>query len=246
MLLHRLTRTTASSRLFRPSTSFVNHNNFALSQSSLRLRAMAAMSSTVKDATVSDELISHAIIDDHRKIIEAYNQILSAPDDDGRTRWQNNFVWELARHSVAEELVLYPEFEKHLGEKGKEMAAQDRAEHQQVKEVLKHFESMKSTHPDFISTVTELVDNLKKHIEGEEQHDLPALENVLSPQQSASISRAFDRRKIFAPSRAHAWAGSEGGAFETVAGLFAAPIDHLADMLRKQPDHTISPNPSTK
>lgn len=105
---------------------------------------------------------------------------------------------------------------------------------------------MKPNHPEFMRTVTQLVDNLKEHIKGEEEHDLPALEAQLSAEESAQITRSFDRMKILAPTRSHAWAGSEGGLFETAAGLLAAPIDHIADMLRKQPDHSISPNPSTK
>jgi hypothetical protein len=29
-------------------------------------------------------------------------------------------------------------------------------------------------------------------------------------------------------------------------GMLAAPIDHIADIFRKFPDGTVSPNPSTK
>lgn len=134
MLLNRLPRTAASFRLLRPSTSLVNH--FACSQVSLHLRTTAAMTTlgdVAKDATVSEKRIKDAIMDDHVRILHAYDEIKAAIDDDGRARWQNNFVWELARHSVAEELVLYKKFEQYLGEKGKEMAKQDRAEHQQVR-----------------------------------------------------------------------------------------------------------------
>jgi len=46
--------------------------------------------------------------------------------------WANQFRWELARHSVGEELLLYPAFEKHLGAEGKKMADEDRADHQTV------------------------------------------------------------------------------------------------------------------
>jgi hypothetical protein len=52
---------------------------------------------------------------------------------DEQTRWANQFRWELARHSVGEELVIYPAFEKNLGPEGKRMADEDRAEHQTVR-----------------------------------------------------------------------------------------------------------------
>jgi hypothetical protein len=83
--------------------------------------------------------ISEAIKKDHQEIKEYANNIRAATDDDTKTRWQNQFTWELARHSIGEELVVYPAFEKHLGAKGQEMADKDRAEHQSVSILLTPF-----------------------------------------------------------------------------------------------------------
>jgi hypothetical protein len=49
-----------------------------------------------------------------------------------REHWANIFRWELARHSLAEELFLYPAFEQYLGSEGKKMADEDRADHKEV------------------------------------------------------------------------------------------------------------------
>ena len=76
-------------------------------------------------------LISQTIKNDHRELEEAYNKILSAAEDDEKVRWQNQFTLELARHSIGEELLVYPAFEKNLPD-GKQMADKDRAEHQTV------------------------------------------------------------------------------------------------------------------
>ena len=76
--------------------------------------------------------ISSAITKDHREIEKYCQNILNATNDDEATRWQNQFVWELARHSIAEELVVYPALEKHLGSKGHDLAEKDRSEHQEV------------------------------------------------------------------------------------------------------------------
>lgn len=72
------------------------------------------------------------ITQDHRELEQYYNNILNAKDNDEATRWQNQFTWELARHSIAEELVVYPAFGKYMGEAGQQMADKDRAEHQTV------------------------------------------------------------------------------------------------------------------
>ena len=77
--------------------------------------------------------ISSAIKKDHQEIQEYANNILTATDDDSKTRWQNQFTWELARHSIGEELVVYPAFAKYLGAKGQDMADKDRTEHQSVR-----------------------------------------------------------------------------------------------------------------
>jgi len=76
--------------------------------------------------------ISEAVVKDHRELEDYYNEVINSQDYDHQKRFGNQFTWELARHSVGEELVVYPAFEKHLGQKGKEMAESDRKEHHRV------------------------------------------------------------------------------------------------------------------
>ncbi|UKZ88617.1 uncharacterized protein TrAFT101_004366 [Trichoderma asperellum] len=192
--------------------------------------------------------ISEAIIKDHREIEQYYNEVINnAGDHDYQTRYGNQFIWELARHSVGEELVVYPAMEKYLGEKGKDMAESDRKDHAVVKEMLKTFQNMKSSDPDYVNQLQKLWGPLSEHIKEEEERDLPALEQQLQAVEgeSASMATSFGRTKAFVPSRSHPSAG-EHPPFETAMGLLAAPIDHLADLFRKFPDQKVSPNPSTK
>jgi hemerythrin superfamily protein len=77
--------------------------------------------------------ISEAIMKDHRELEQYYNEVINSNDDDHQTRYGNQFTWELARHSVGEELVVYPAFERLLGNKGAKMAERDRNEHHQVR-----------------------------------------------------------------------------------------------------------------
>jgi hypothetical protein len=86
----------------------------------------------VSISAINMSSISDAINKDHRELEQYYDNIINAHNNDEATRWQNQFTWELARHSIGEELVVYPSFEKKLGDKGKEMANKDRAEHQTV------------------------------------------------------------------------------------------------------------------
>jgi hemerythrin superfamily protein len=82
--------------------------------------------------------ISEAITKDHRELEQYYNEVINNQNDQGyQERYGNQFVWELARHSVAEELVVYPAMEKYLG---KDMAESDRKDHAVVSSNSYHFQ----------------------------------------------------------------------------------------------------------
>ncbi|KAH7233774.1 uncharacterized protein BKA55DRAFT_523206 [Fusarium redolens] len=156
--------------------------------------------------------ISDAIIQDHRELEKYYNEVINSTDHDHQQRFRNQFVWELMRHSIGEELI---------------------------KELLKEFQNMKSTDPDYVPKLKELWAPLWQHIQEEERLDLPALEQSLKAQgeEMEFLARRFDHTKKFVPTRSHPRAG-EKPPFETVMGLMAAPMDKLADMLRKFPDQS--------
>jgi hypothetical protein len=64
---------------------------------------------------------------------EYYDEYMRAKDKsdiDAQSRWARQLTWEVARHAVGEEIVVYPLMEKHLGEKGLKLTNNDRAEHQ--------------------------------------------------------------------------------------------------------------------
>ncbi|KAJ9484560.1 hypothetical protein VN97_g8810 [Penicillium thymicola] len=206
--------------------------------------------------------IIDAIKTDHRELEDYYKKILNSTSDKEKAQWQNQFTWELARHSIGEELVVYPQFEKNLPD-GRAMAGKDRKEHQsvcrsqsntflllvnnasQVKEQLKKFQNMKPSDPLFQPTITALMQDLSEHIKEEESQDLPKLEDALAPEESENLSRSFGRTKMFVPSRSHPSAPDKPP-FETAIGLMTSPIDHLADLFRKWPHTSGMPNPSTK
>ncbi|KAI1304421.1 hypothetical protein EDD11_005113 [Mortierella claussenii] len=177
--------------------------------------------------------VSEAIKRDHRELEDAYNNILSATSDDEKTSWQNQFTWELARHSVGEELVVYPAMEKHLPN-GKQMADKDRKEHQTVKEQLYKFQNLKASDPEFTPTLKALWSNLSEHIKEEEENDLIQLEKAIQEADSEELLTSFNRAKKFAPTRSHPGAPDKPP-FENVAGLLAAPIDKLRDMFNQFP-----------
>jgi hemerythrin superfamily protein len=213
---------------------------------------------TRKYSEMSAQRHSH-IIDvvkqDHRDIEKCYDSILKADNNDTRTRWANQFVWEVARHSVGEEILLYPAFEKHI-QGGKAVANEDRTEHQtvcseteinnngftnfrflQVKDDLYKFQNMKSSDKDFIPTLTTIMNELKEHIRNEEEVQLPQIERALGDDESIKLAKSFSRTKHFVPTHSHPSAPNKPP-FETAVALLTAPIDKLKDIFKKFPSES--------
>jgi hemerythrin superfamily protein len=81
--------------------------------SALLPKHTAPFSRTFASSSAIMQRISDLIKHDHDELRTYKDNILKATDDDEKVRWQNQFTWELARHSIAEELVVYPAMEKN-------------------------------------------------------------------------------------------------------------------------------------
>ncbi|RAK98478.1 hemerythrin domain-containing protein [Aspergillus ibericus CBS 121593] len=172
----------------------------------------------ISTTTSLKTLISDSIRADHRALEHAYTQILTAKTNDEKARWQNQFTWDLAPHSISEEIVLYPAMETHLsrGGGGGEVAEKDRVEHKIVQDLLYKFQSLHPTSEEFIPNMS-------------------ALEKTLHKDESGRMVSSFDRTKRFVPTRSHP-AAPDRPPFETVVGLMAAPVDRLMDLYREFPE----------
>ncbi|KAI0138052.1 hypothetical protein F4776DRAFT_620230 [Hypoxylon sp. NC0597] len=186
--------------------------------------------------------ISSVIKHDHREIERYYDKIVNSNDPDIQRRYQNAFVWELTRHAIAEEIVVYPAIETGLNN-GKEMADKDRAEHQVTKEALYKFQNLSPGDRDFIPTIESLMKDLRIHIKEEEEHDLVKLEEGLLPTRSRDLAQQFEMTKSYTPTRSHPGAPNRPP-LETVAGLMVAPLDKISDMFRAWPKESGPKPPS--
>ncbi|KAF8154159.1 HHE domain-containing protein [Crassisporium funariophilum] len=219
MFARPLARTSLA--LLRPTTT---------ATANLKFRTMATTSTSSTHGP-----LHKTIADDHQDMYAYYKQYLNNEGDAAeQDKWARQLTWTIARHAIGEELSVYPLFEKHLGAQGKKMAEEDRAEHQYVKEQLYKLEKVNAGTPEHAATLKDAMDHLKQHNEGEEGHDLPALEKAMSASDSADAAATFERTKDFAPTRSHPDAPNRPP-FETLAGLMAAPMDKLKDAFSKFP-----------
>ena len=131
-----------------------------------------------------------------------YEQYKKATGDaDAQGRWARQLIWEVARHAIGEELVVYPLMEKHLGIQGKQLADEDRAQHQDVKNLLYKIESVKVGTAEHAAILKEVMDHLRPHNDSEEQNDLPLLQKAMAAQDIEAAAKSFTRTKKFVPTR---------------------------------------------
>ncbi|KAJ5818593.1 hypothetical protein N7474_004184 [Penicillium riverlandense] len=169
----------------------------------------------------------------HHELESHSHKILDSTDPDEQIRFQNQFTWEIARHLIGEELVIYPAISEKLKD-GRARVEKGRREHQEIRKQLKSFQELSPTDPKFAPTLKVLIKDLSNHMEQEEKEDLAILEDSLSQADSEALSRSINRTKMFAPSRSHPLSPSKQP-FETAASLLMAPMDKVADIFRKWP-----------
>lgn len=171
---------------------------------------------------------------DHREIKLFYDQYKNAADAESKEKWSNQYTWVVTRHSVSEEIVVYPLFEKKLGEEGKKMADKDRTEHREVKVLLARVGNLSVGAPEHENVLSKVNDVLAEHMKGEEEHDLPLLESKLQTEESYNAEREFQRTKALAPTRPHPTAPDKPP-YEILAGFLALPMDKIKDLFSKFP-----------
>ncbi|ORY59958.1 uncharacterized protein BCR38DRAFT_397957 [Pseudomassariella vexata] len=178
--------------------------------------------------------LSQAIQHDHHRIEESYHKMVNSNDSDQQQRYQNLFIWELARLAIAKELVVYPVLERNIPG-GRERVEKDRASHQLIKEQLKQFQKLKPGDKEFIPSLASLFKGFQIHVEGDEEQNLSKLEEALTLTESKELCQSFEKTKYFVPSRSHPMAPNKPP-FDNAAAFLAAPIDKLRDLFRKWPD----------
>lgn len=185
---------------------------------------------------ISPDSIESKVKEDHGEIFCWYDKYLALKSNpDEQKKWMNQLIWEIARHSVAEEIVLYPVFEDKLPN-GKELADENRRQHDQVKAELYIADAGKvSTSQEYDAILARVIAELKTHIQNEEEVELVQLRNVLSEEELCRLGKQFEMTKLAAPTHPHTTSPSTGGIGEKAMGLLIKPMDKLRDALRSFP-----------
>ena len=133
------------------------------------------------------EVLEH----DHREVEQMFAELESlrgaATEEALRQRkaLTEQVTIELVRHSVAEEVLVYPEVEKKISAEEAEHA---REEHAEAEETLQRLEKLDADDPAFDGELDTLVREIRHHIEEEEGETFAHMRQSMDPGGAARIT----------------------------------------------------------
>jgi hemerythrin-like domain-containing protein len=181
--------------------------------------------------------IENLVIADHILIRSVYEKLNSASSNEEADKWRNELVYEIARHSLAEEIIMYPVMRDKFPD-GERWFKESNDEHHQVKQNLYDAQSIDMNSPDFKKKVKDVMDLLIKHISKEEKEVLPMLKKYLSEEERISLGNSFSRRKLIVPTRPHTMVPEDPPTLNSLLGLLTAPIDKFRDLFQAYPEQS--------
>ena len=148
------------------------------------------------------EVLEH----DHREVEQMFSELESlrgASTDEQKTRRKDltdDVTIELVRHSVAEEVIVYPRVE---GKVGKDEVEHAREEHAEAEETLAKLEKLDADDPKFDDELAELMKEIRHHIEDEEGEMFAHMRQVMDSDQLRALGGRVEAFKKVAPTRPH-------------------------------------------
>jgi hemerythrin-like domain-containing protein len=167
---------------------------------------------------------------DHREVEEMFGELESlrgASTEEARSRRKelaDRVTIELVRHSVAEEVLVYPEVEKKVS---KEEAEHAREEHAEAEETLAKLEKLEPDDPAFDDELSTLMSEIRHHIDDEEGEMFAHMRQVIDADQLRRLGGRVEAFKKVAPTRPHPNVPNE-----PVPRMAAGPAASLFDRMR--------------
>jgi hemerythrin-like domain-containing protein len=184
-------------------------------------------------ATESKDVVD-ILTSDHHEVLELVQQIPSVEDANVRREMAEIVIAELMRHSVAEEMHVYPVMRERLPN-GDDEVQHDVAEHQQLEEVMKELESVDANDAGFFDVMSRLEEVLRDHIADEENDQFPQLRSTIPAEELVEIGRKVEAAKKAAPTRPHP-AAPHSELFHKALGPGVGLVDRLRDKLTGRPN----------
>jgi hemerythrin superfamily protein len=172
------------------------------------------------------EVLEH----DHREVEQMFSELESlrgAATDEAQARRKDladQVTIELVRHSVAEEVLVYPQVESKVSAEEAERA---RREHAEAEETLHRMEKLDADDPAFDDELATLMREIREHIAEEEGEMFAHMRRVIDADELCTLGARVEAFKKVAPTRPHPNVPNE-----PLPRLAAGPAASLFDRLR--------------
>jgi hemerythrin-like domain-containing protein len=161
-----------------------------------------------------------ALIKADHKTVEAlfkqFEQVKEAGDDARKKSVVDEISRELEAHADIEEEIFYPSVKAKAEEEGQELVDEAVEEHHLVKVTLGELASLPPSDEAFDAKVTVLIENVRHHVEEEEEEMLPQAEELLGVDRLAELGQRMAERK----QELLGQAGSSSGGEQTKEELY--------------------------
>jgi hemerythrin-like domain-containing protein len=182
---------------------------------------------------VTDTPVDQDVVDilttDHHEVLDLLQQIKITTDAEERRDLADTVISELVRHSVAEEMYVYPAMKKYLPD-GDEAVDHDVEEHKELEQTMKKLESVDAQSGEFAQLLGELEDILRDHVSDEENEQFPQLRVQVPREELIEIGGKVENAKKLAPTRPHPSAPNSE-VFHKLVGPGVGLVDRLRDKL---------------
>lgn len=170
------------------------------------------------------------LVKDHEEIKQYFREIEGATDATSRRDAADRLTAEVVRHSIAEEMYLYPAARDVLAD-GDQLVDEEIKEHSEAEELLKKWEKMDGDDPEFMPTYEQVKQGLLHHIDEEEEPKLfPQMQAALTAEQQVELGEKITKAKKLAPTRPHPSAPDEPPA-DKILGAPLGIVDRIRDTM---------------
>jgi hemerythrin superfamily protein len=177
---------------------------------------------------VVDELTT-----DHREVTQLLDELLDTGDPQMRRDMADTAITELVRHSVAEEMYVYPVMREHLPGGG-DAVEHDVEEHKELERTMKELEGCDAQDQRFMELVGQLREQLHHHATDEENEQFPQLRAHVPHEQLVKMREQVETAKKLAPTRPHPNAPNSE-VFHKMVGPGVGLMDRVRDKLAGRP-----------
>lgn len=190
------------------------------------------MQSNFEEAAVTERQrdVIEVLEQDHREVEQMFEELESlrgASTEKSKSRRKElteQVTIELVRHSVAEEILVYPEVEDEVSAEEAEHA---RKEHAEAEETMDRLEKLDADDPAFDDELATLMEEIRHHIEDEEGEMFPHMRQVIDADLLRRLGGGVEAFKKVAPTRPH-----PGVPNEALPRMAAGPAASLFDRMR--------------